>query len=659
MKTSLRQQILILLLLALFLLLLATTGWSLYDNYSDLLTQVEHLVRGSEEVVKEYMDQIGLENLLNPKDENRYEDFCQLMREVATAARIDSIYAYVVDSETHVRTYVFCVAADEDRDRELQQMIGRGGQTDQPLYEEEIQVLGGEEKTKPLIVNNQYSYAMVWLTPYKDSQGNVLAVIGAEDSLDVRRSTLIDNFIVSTVPVVLAMLIIFVLLLSFVNHWVAKPLQQISQRMNSFVADRSKTPEPLQYRFRNEIGEIADSFNKMSDDIEMYIRDIETLSREQAETKVQMDVARKIQLGMVPENTILSEKAFSACAYAHPAKTVGGDFYDCFIRNEESICAVIGDVSGKGVSAALFMAMAKSMIREKLKAGYSPAETLNLTNDELCDENPEGLFATVQVIDFNPQSGEVRLANAGHTRPILMRKEPMWLEPDPGIALGIFPDAGIREEVLKLAPGEGLLLYTDGITETIGPGDEFYGEERLLKEARECMQHDLSAEDSVLRVVSKNYAFRKGGQAFDDLTVLVLYFHGEDDIFSWEKLPVEQSSARIIREKIFAEAGNTPKSRKIFLACEEILTNIVSYSGAEQLFFSCRKEGEKLRIGFRDDGAAFNPLETSVVEKDFEDLDSGGMGINLVRQIADTCAYDRTGSENQFLLQFHLTETPV
>ena len=275
------------------------------------------------------------------------------MREVAAASRLDSIFAYTVDPDTHVRTYVFCIAADDDRNEELQEMIGRGGQTHDPLYQAERQALAGEEKIDRIIVNNRYSYGMVWVTPYKDAHGNVLAIIGAEDSLDVSRSTLIRNFIVSTVPVVAVMLVVFLLLLSFVNRWVAKPLQQISQRMNSFVADRSKRPEPLEYKFRNEIGEISDSFNKMSEDIEDYIRDIETLSREQAETNVQMDVARKIQLGMVPENAVLSGENFSAGAYAHPAKTVGGDFYDCFARNDQSICAVIGDVSGKGVSAAL------------------------------------------------------------------------------------------------------------------------------------------------------------------------------------------------------------------------------------------------------------------------------------------------------------------
>ena len=655
MKTTLRRQIILLLLLALFLLLLATTLWSLYDNYSDLLTQGESLARGSAEIVKEYLDQIGLENLQDARQTERYDSFCLLMREVAAASRLDSIFAYTVDPETHVRTYVFCIAADDDRNEELQDMIGRGGKTYDPLYVQELQALAGEEDIDRIVVNNSYSYGLVWVTPYKDAEGSVLAVIGSEDSLSVGRSALIRNFIVSTVPVVLVMLVVFLLLLSFVNRWVAKPLQQISKRMNSFVADRSKSPEPLEYKFRNEIGEIADSFNKMSEDIEAYIRDIESLSREQAETNVQMDVARKIQLGMVPENAVLSGENFSAGAYAHPAKTVGGDFYDCFVRSDESVCAVIGDVSGKGVSAALFMAMAKTMIREKLKAGCSPAEALNLANDELCGENPEGLFATVQVAELNPKTGELRLANAGHTRPLLLRKDPMAVRLDTGIALGIFPDAGIREETLKLNPSEGLLLYTDGVTEAVNPDNEFYGEARLLSEAANCIRNRLTAEDSVLRIVSRNYAFRRGCPAFDDLTVLVLMLQSDDAPTAWESLPVDQSSAAVIRDRVFAEAGNTPGSRKMYLACEEVLTNIVSYSGAGQLSFACHREGEKLLVGFQDDGCAFNPLEAPEVEKNFEDLDSGGMGIKLVKQIAEKCTYDRIGNFNRFLLTFRLS----
>ena len=164
MKTSLRQQIILLLLLALFLLLLATTLWSLYDNYSDLLTQGENLARGSAEVVKEYMDQIGLNNLQDARQTERYNNFCLLMREVAAASRLDSIFAYTVDPDTHVRTYVFCIAADDDRNEELQEMIGRGGQTHDPLYQAERQALAGEEKIDRIIVNNSYSYGMVWVT---------------------------------------------------------------------------------------------------------------------------------------------------------------------------------------------------------------------------------------------------------------------------------------------------------------------------------------------------------------------------------------------------------------------------------------------------------------------------------------------------------------
>ena len=123
----------------------------------------------------------------------------------------------------------------------------------------------------------------------------------------------------------------------------------------------------------------------------------------------------------------------SVCTFTQPARTVGGDFYDCFMRDEKTVCIVMGDVSGKGITAAIFMVMAKTIIREKLLASLSPARALNEANDEFCSQNPENLFATVFAGLLDTDTGRLQYANAGHTHPVILGGRPELLVAENGV----------------------------------------------------------------------------------------------------------------------------------------------------------------------------------------------------------------------------------
>ena len=248
---------------------------------------------------------------------------------------------------------------------------------------------------------------------------------------------------------------------------------------------------------------------------------LQMLTKEQAEQKMLDNVTKQIQTGILPESFSLSGDRFDAAAFAESAKSVGGDFYDCFIRPDGAVCCVVGDVSGKGMAAAFFMALVKTMIREHLMMGESPADVLNYVNNRLCAENPEGMFATVFALVFDPERSEIRFANAGHTRPLLMDSErTKYLNPDSGMTIGVFEDVGITEESLPISGGQGILLYTDGVTEAANETDEFYGEERLLSLIRN--RNSSSAEDIIHAVTAGVKAFQGDREPFDDLTVLAL-----------------------------------------------------------------------------------------------------------------------------------------
>jgi anti-sigma regulatory factor (Ser/Thr protein kinase) len=314
----------------------------------------------------------------------------------------------------------------------------------------------------------------------------------------------------------------------------------------------------------------------------------------------------------------------------------------------------MGDVSGKGITGAIFMAMIKTIIREKLMAGLSPAETLNQANRELMAQNPEGLFATVFAAVLNPDTGELRYANAGHTYPVLLRFGDALLKPENGIALGLFDDAEVVDETMTLAPGQGIFLYTDGVTDALNPQRVPFGTQRLVETLTDHPDVRMTAEEIILRVSSAVGEYCAGVEPFDDMAAMVLLRPDEHPAGGLRPIPVALSSFAEIKAAVFAVAGNTPETRKALLACDEALSNIVHYSGASELAFSCEKQGNTLCVLFSDNGIPFDPTAVQTEDKEFELLDSGGMGLNLIRQTVSSARYERRDGMNLFTLEFPL-----
>ncbi len=232
-----------------------------------------------------------------------------------------------------------------------------------------------------------------------------------------------------------------------------------------------------------------------------------------------METARDIQSGMVPPETAYEKENVRIEAISRPAKAVGGDFYDIIPLDDGRFGIVMGDVSGKGVPAALFMSMVKTMVRDRILSGMSVERTLNEVNDELCASNPKGMFATVFAGVFDENSGELTFANAGHMPPVKTGADASFVEVDSGCAIGLFEDAGIICQKVVLKKGEGILLYTDGTTEAVNLQKEPFGEKRLLQA--------VSGQDSkslIEKVAADVIKFSGGQEQFDDLTLLMLSF---------------------------------------------------------------------------------------------------------------------------------------
>ncbi len=674
MKKSLSKQIGAWFLGLLLLTVVVSTLWNYYSTRDAIIEVETENMEACAKMISGTLDNYGLEALRGDKGSDDYTMIRQSVRNQCRGFRLIYIIIYSLEPKTGHREILLEVASNPEADTLMEQ--GKLTVPAQSLFQVEAENAFLEGSNE--IQRGEWSAErkqISWRAVYRPKEIGEIAVICMTDGLEMEISQIREDFLTDILTPTIVLSLAFLILVVLLRRRVAEPIRSISERMKSFAKNSTVQPEPLNIHSGDEIEEIAVSFEKMTADISTYVRNIERLTQERLETGVQMNVAGRIQFGMVPERKNLKIGAFWISALTRPAKSVGGDFYDCFRRDDGHICLMIGDVSGKGISGAIFMALVKTMVREKLAVGLSPAEALNRANVEVMLQNPEGLFATVFAAEVNLRTGEMRYANAGHNYPVLLGGEPRILKPNNGIALGLFDDAEVVDEALTIGVGQGLLLYTDGLTEAINARREAFGMGRLLETlkeepAGENLGGENPAEEVLMRISRAVGKFCEGVEPFDDIAALMICQEDEENEPGTEEeqdecaregarngfrpIPAALSSFDIIRETVFACAGNTEKTRKALLACDEALANIVNYSGATELSFACEKREDGLEIVFVDNGIPFDPTAEIASEKQFEHMDNGGMGLNLIRQTVSSFQYEQKDGKNLFTMIFPL-----
>jgi len=244
----------------------------------------------------------------------------------------------------------------------------------------------------------------------------------------------------------------------------------------------------------------------------------------------ELRVAREIQMGMLPHDFVPFEQAYGVSfgAILEPAKEVGGDLYGVCAAGPERLVVFLGDVSGKGIPASMFMVRAISLARLLAREVVEPERILARLNDELAADNPSGMFVTFLCAVFEPKSGQLTIANGGHCRPLILHDgQPVrWAVKNLGTALGFEPGLEFERTELILNPEDTLILYTDGVSEAFNPQDECYGDERLLADAGTF--HGQSATDITGSLLKKVRGFVNGAPQSDDIAILTLKVNGKE-----------------------------------------------------------------------------------------------------------------------------------
>jgi sigma-B regulation protein RsbU (phosphoserine phosphatase) len=354
-------------------------------------------------------------------------------------------------------------------------------------------------------------------------------------------------------------------------------------------------------------------------------------------------------------------REFDVYAEMRPAKEVGGDFYDFFLIDENHFGVVIADVSGKSVPAALFMVIAKTLIKNQAQMGTPLSEIFYTVNNQLCENNTTSMFVTAFMGVMEIDTGRFTYVNAGHNPPVILRGDTAeWLETKPAFVL-----AGIEETVFEsmettLAPNDALFLYTDGVTEAENPNGKMFSDERILTELLSSAPMDALKQGNLQQyldlMTSAIERFEDGTEQADDITMLVLQYQGANPEMESQFTTIastEHFGAVLDFLTIRMEKAEFPQKHRmgILVAAEEIFVNIANYAYTAEdgsVTIRCSCDSEKIEIEFSDGGMPYNPLNNK--EPDItlpaEQRDIGGLGVYMVKNIMDESSYRFENGKN-------------
>ena len=379
-----------------------------------------------------------------------------------------------------------------------------------------------------LISEGTYGYNITAFYPVV-SNGRSIAIIGVETPMRTLESDLNQYIFIVLVIVCIIAVVLFILTAFILINVLIKPIKTISHEAAYFVENENEISEKLKkIKNHDEIQVLAESVLQMEIGINEYIANLTKVTAEKERIGAELNVATQIQADMLPRifPAFPERNEFDLYASMNPAKEVGGDFYDFFLIDDDHIGLVMADVSGKGVPAALFMVIAKTLIKNRAQMGGSPSQVLAYANDQLGEGNEAELFVTVWFAIIEISTGKGIAANAGHEHPALRRKDGKFelVKYRHSPAVATMDGITFKEHEFKLNPGDSLYVYTDGVTEATRSDDELFGVDRMLDSLNKNPDADPK---TMLETVRADIdEFVGTAPQFDDITMLGFKYMG-------------------------------------------------------------------------------------------------------------------------------------
>ena len=591
----------------------------------------------------------------------------------------EDAYAFLVDGNGNI--------IDNDKTSEKTQPLAQEKNINQFIVSE---ILAGKTGISLATGESRYNYTSTGNTNFLGGKIGVTAdnvyfaytpikstgwkfCVRIPESLILAPVRSVQRTVIFTILLFLVAFLIIILIVTIASRKFAKKLTKPIIELSSDVKEISSGN--FDYRAKihdnDEIGDLAKSFNYMALSLKDYIRDLAAVTAEKERIGAELNVATQIQADMLPRifPPYPDRKEFDIYATMTPAKEVGGDFYDFFLINRNHLGLVMADVSGKGVPAALFMVIAKTLIKNRAMMGGSPAEILHDVNNQLCEGNDAELFVTVWLGILEISTGKIVSSNAGHEYPALKRADGKFelIKSKHSPAVATMEGMKFRENEFVLKPGDMLYIYTDGVAEATNSTEELYGTERMIEALNKSA--DLSV-DEILRNIKRDVdEFTGEAPQFDDITMLGLKYYGEEvnKMEGNNRLNISAEVKNLdtvlafVDEQLEKYGCSQKIQMQIDIAVEEIFVNIANYAynpeiGSAGISVEIQEEPLAVIITFTDGGVPYDPLKKPDpdVTLSAEERQIGGLGIYMVKKSMDDISYEYKDGKNILTIKKNL-----
>lgn len=499
------------------------------EEVGELVAQVMEIYRkdpaptyDSDEEWAEYLSQYtGI------SEQESFTTLYDTLYKIKTANNVLSLYISYMDSES--MTGIYIIDADKTE-------TGCPTGTWDIIYPQNYEAMKHPENGFEAYITDTEEYG--WLcsagAAVLDDSGKAVAHVFTDISME---SVMADRqaFLMRLCAILIGVTTVITLaLIKVVNTALVKPINSLASAASSYVEAKEEGEVSalalLDIHTGDEVENLSHALKRMERDINGYIENLTHVTAEKERIGAELSVATHIQASMLPciFPAFPNRREFDIYATMTPAKEVGGDFYDFFLVDDDHLAVVIADVSGKGVPAALFMVIAKTLIKDHTQSGKPPEEVFTEVNRQLCEANDEYLFVTAWMGVLEISTGKLVYVNAGHNPPVIGRKngETEFLRSRPGFVLAGLDFTKYRAGSLELMPGDLLYLYTDGVTEAMNTAQELYGEERLK---RTLDANVSAAPEEIFKAVKKDLDdFVADAPQFDDITMLAMRYLGRE-----------------------------------------------------------------------------------------------------------------------------------
>ncbi len=598
--------------------------------------------------------------------EDGYQKIKDYMDDFLNNSDLFGVYIGVYDPKTKALVYI--VDPDENED------TGMYPGDWEPVEDEEIdEFLNWGLDTYHYSIDNTERWGWICTSgyPLRNAEGKIIAFVLADVTLRELTHSICTFIFYFSLSMMLLVGLWTVAEVLHLRRRIVDPINRIAAAAMGYVRDKINNVDSkdhfagLNIRAGTELRSLVHVMADMENNISEFEDHLTTMTAEKERIQTELSLATRIQADMLPSTfpAFPDRDDFDIYAIMEPAKEVGGDFYDYFLLDSSHLGLVIADVSGKGVPAALFMMMAKLLLRNALMEGRSPSAALTEVNEAICRNNREEMFVTVWTGILDLCTGVLTAANAGHEFPIVRHPGGIFeiLKDKHDFVVGGMPGIKYRQYEITLEPGSCVFLYTDGVAEATGESLELYGLERTVQALNSVQEP--GPRKLCEAVFSSVNGFVQDAPQFDDITMLCVTYDKKFELKD-QDMPARSITVKSTMDQLepvtamvtdFLDAQDCSKRIKhqMCVVVDEIFSNIVNYAyvpevGDVHVEISCGAQPASIDVSFADSGKPFNPLQCTDpdVSLEADEREIGGLGIMMVKRLVDEMRYEYRNCQN-------------